>query len=104
MIAGRNQPHEQPAHVTAVRIALRTVAGDVLRARSACSRSAPRGHALRRCARAYGGAHRPPIAQTEPSSRGTSGRSNTGWVPSPSKPGSETSETALMRLPAGVGG
>jgi hypothetical protein len=69
-----------------VRIALRTVAGDVLRARSACPRSAPRGHAPRRYVRAYGDAHRPPIAQTESSSRGTSGRRDTGWVSSPSKP------------------
>ena len=55
-----------------------------------CHHAAPRGHALRRYVRAYGDAHRPPIAQTEPSSRGTSGRSDTGWVSSPSKPGSET--------------
>ncbi len=66
--------------------------------------SAGNRHVLRRYVRTYGDAHRPPIAQTEPSSRGTSGRSDTGWVSSPSKPGSETSETALMRLPAGVGG
>jgi hypothetical protein len=35
-----NQSLRAPAQVAAVRIALRTVAGDVLRARSACSRSA----------------------------------------------------------------
>jgi len=44
------------------------------------------------------------LVPSEPSFRGTSGRSDTGWVSSPPKPGSETSETVLMRLPAGVGG
>lgn len=48
-----------------------------------------RGHALRRYVRGYGDAHRPPIAQTEPSSRGTSGRSDTGWVSSRPSPGPE---------------
>jgi len=62
-----------------------------------------RGHALRRYVRAYGDAHRPPIAQTGPSSRAL----QVGAVPDGSRarpsPGPETSQNGTDAA-AGRGG
>jgi hypothetical protein len=51
---------------------------------------APRGHAPSRYGCAFWDTRATVASRPEPSFRGTSGRSDTGWSSSPSEPGSET--------------